>query len=492
VLPKKNQRRAPICEGIRDFHRSKLTAFTAPGHKAGRAVDADLAKLISRDAYRYDVSMMNGIDDRIESKDIQGQAQDLAAALYGADQSYFSTNGSSLSVHAALCVIGRPGDEVVVARNSHKSLAAGLIISGQKPVFVHPEYDEELDLVHSVPPDHLDATLKKHKKAKGVVIVNPDYYGFAGDVRALARVTHRHDLPLVVDEAWGVMFPFHRDFPEDALTAGADFVFGSFHKVLVSLQQASIVHIRGRRIPEDRVRAAMDLFESTSASPLVLASIDAARRDMAVHGKKRWTEVMRLFELVIEQLNAIGGISAITPDIASQRETVTGFDRTKIVIEVGDLGITGFEASDWLRENEKIAMELADYRRIVAVLSLGDTEATARRLVRGIRALVRWASKRRKKTKTDALPRLVELKTKIVMTPRDAFFADAESVPLDKAVGRIAAELASPYPPGIPLMIPGEVITEAMVQYLREGKRLGMLIPDTADEKLKKLRVVRK
>lgn len=423
--PFRTQRHAPICEGIQQFHKAKLTTFTAPGHKAGRGVDGDLAKIISRDAYRYDVSMMNGVDDRTESKDIQGQAEDLAASLYGSDASFFSTNGSSLSVHVALCVIGRPGDEIVIARNSHKSLAAGLIISGQKPVFVYPEYDDELDLVHSLDPDNLDATLKKHRKAKGVVVVNPDYYGFAGDVRKLAKVTHAHDLPLVVDEAWGVHFPFNRRFPEDALRAGADFVFGSFHKVLASIQQASIIHIQGRRIARDR-------------------------------------------------------------------RTVTGYDRSKIVIEVGDLGITGFEASDWLFQNEKIAMELADYRRILGLISLADSDATGRRLVRGIKALAKWAAQRRKKTKTDQLPRLSELKTKLAMTPRDAFFADAELVPIERAVGRIAAEMASPYPPGIPVIMPGEVVTDAIVQYLREGKRLGMLIPDVTDEKLKKLRVVKR
>jgi arginine/lysine/ornithine decarboxylase len=492
VLPKHNQHRAPICDAIQEFRRNKITTFTSPGHKAGQAVSADMAKIISRDAYRWDLSMLNGVDDRLESKDIQGQAEDLAAQLYGADSSFFSTNGSSLSVHVALCVVGSPGSEVVVARNAHKSLTAGLIFTGQKPVFVYPEYDEELDLVHGIDADDLDSVLKRHKKASGVVVVNPDYYGFATDVRKLARVVHAHDKPLVVDEAWGVLFPFHPEFPEDALTSAADFVFGSFHKVLASIQQSSIVHIKGRRIAEDRVRAAMDLFETSSASSLLLGSIDAARREMALRGKERWEQAIRIAESVVEQINAIAGITVITPEAAKQRRTVAGFDPTKIVIDVSNLGVTGFEASDWLRENEKIAMELADYRRILGIISLADTDSTARRLVRGIKAMARWASSRRKRTNTDALPRLRELKSEMAMTPRDAFFADAEMVKIDDAPGRIAAELASPYPPGIPLMLPGEVITETMVRYLKEGKRLGMLIADVSDQKLKKLRVVRK
>ncbi|HEV7426257.1 MAG TPA: aminotransferase class I/II-fold pyridoxal phosphate-dependent enzyme [Thermoanaerobaculia bacterium] len=492
MLPKHNQRRAPICEAIQEFRRKKTVSFTSPGHKAGRAVSAEMAAIISRDAYRWDVSMLNGVDDRLESNDVQGQAEDLAAALYGADASYFSTNGSSLSSHVALAALAPPGGEVIVARNTHKSLAAGLIFTGQKPVFVYPEYDEELDLVHGIRAEDLEATLKRHKKAGGVLLVSPDYYGFAGDMKKLARVVHAHGKPLVVDEAWGVLFPFHPDFPQDALNAGADVVFGSFHKVLASIQQSAVIHLKGKRVDGDRLRSAVDLFQTTSASSLLLASIDAARREMALHGKDRWGETIRIAEAAVEQLNAIGGISVVTAETAKQRETVTGFDPTKVVIDVSNLGVTGFEASDWLRDNQNIAMELADYRRILGIISLGDTDATARRLVRGVRALVRWAASRRKRTNTDALPRLRELKSHMAMTPRDAFFADAEMVNIDDAPGRIAAELASPYPPGIPLMLPGEVITEAMVQYLKEGKRLGMLVADVSDQKLKKLRVVRK
>jgi arginine decarboxylase len=492
VLPKHNQQRAPICEAIQDFRRTRTTTFTSPGHKAGQAVSADMAAIISRDAYRWDVSMLNGVDDRLESKDIQGQAEDLAAALYGADASYFSTNGSSLSVHVALAAIAPPEGEVIVARNAHKSLAAGLIFTGQKPIFVYPEYDEELDLVHGVDADDLESALKRHKKAGGVVIVSPDYYGFAGDMRKLARIVHAHGKPLVVDEAWGVLFPFHPEFPEDALKAGADIVFGSFHKVLASIQQSAIIHLKGRRVDGDRVRSAIDLFQTTSASSLLLASIDAARREMALHGKERWEKAIRIAEGAGEQINAISGISVVTAETAKLRRTVTGFDPTKIVIDVSNLGVTGFEASDWLRDNQKIAMELADYRRIMGIISLADTDSTARRLVRGVKAMARWASSRRKRTNTDALPRLRELKTEMAMTPREAFFADAEMVKIDDAPGRIAAELASPYPPGIPVMLPGEVITEAMVQYLKEGKRMGMLIADISDQKLKKLRVVRK
>jgi arginine decarboxylase len=484
------QHATPLLSAMERFRRSDPAVFTTPGHKAGRYAGDRSVDILGADVFRSDISLLNGIDDRRESNDYRGQAEDLAAQLYGSKKAFFSVNGSSLSVHVALLAVARPGDRVLLARNAHKSMIAATIIAGVKPVFMFPNYDEEVDLAHVITPGELERQLDAHPDVKAVLIVSPDYYGFTADVKRLAELAHQRGIPLVVDEAWGVLFPFHPDFPYDGIHAGADISLGSFHKVLPALSQASIIHVQGDLVDPMSITRALDLMESTSPSSLILASIDGARREMALHGKKAWGRALALAERAREALGEIDGLEILNEE-SVDREHLAGFDSTKLVIDVGNLGVTGFDAADWLAAKKKVLIELADPRRIMAIITPADDDVSIERLVTSVAAMAKWARKHPSRYR-DELPLLRDLKTKLVMDPRSAFFADQEPIPIDEAEGRVAAEMISPYPPGIPAIIPGERFTAPIIQYLKVGVKMGMMYPDAADGSVEKVTVVKK
>jgi arginine decarboxylase len=285
---KKDQRKAPIIDAIKQYHQSGIVPFTTPGHKKGAGVSEEDKAAIGEGAFYNDIPMQNGADDRRESKGVQEEAEQLAAEAVGAEQSYFSTNGSSLSAHVAVLSIADIGEKILVARNTHKSMVAALVMADVIPVFLEPVIDDELDVEHGITPEHLEQMLAEHPEAKGVFVVSPTYYGVVSDIKALADICHQRNIPLVVDEAWGPHFPFHPELPASALSCGADMSFGSIHKTMNGLSQASIINLQGKRIEQDRFTLCFDLFESTSPSSVMLASIDAARRQMVLHGKELW------------------------------------------------------------------------------------------------------------------------------------------------------------------------------------------------------------
>jgi arginine decarboxylase len=485
---KKNQAKAPIIEAIQNYHKSGITPFTTPGHKKGCGVFDDDKEAVGPSAFYNDIPMQNGADDRRESKGIQAEAEELAAEAVGADQSFYSTNGSSLSAHVAVLSVANIEDKILVARNVHKSLPAALVMADVIPVFLHPEINNELDIENGVTPEHLEDMLNKHPDAKGVFIVSPTYYGVTSDVEALAKICHERKIPLVVDEAWGPHLPFHPELPASALSCGADMSFGSIHKTMNGLGQSSIINLRGKLIDEDRFTLCFDLFESTSPSSVLLASCDAARRQMALHGEELWGKALELSRRARTELSKLRGLRVIGKEVIGTPGAFA-LDETKLTIDVKKLGVNGYEAADWILENYKITFELITHRHLMALISLADTDETIDLLIEAIKGLHKWA----KSTKPDSyvdMPHHRELGTELVMTPTKAFFKPTRKVSLDDAEGEIIAEMVSPYPPGIPRLIPGERITASIIDYFKKGRDAGMFVLDSSDQKLKKLRVV--
>jgi arginine decarboxylase len=281
-----DQRRAPMLEALRAFHECEPASFSIPAHKAGRALDDLTREILGDGPYRADAPAHKGLDDRVSSYKVQSLAQDLAADAFGADQALFSTNGSTLSVQIAVMAVTHPGQEVAVARNVHKSVISGLILSGAHPVFVDPVYDDEYALAHTVTPEALAKALDAHPDAKATLAVSPTVAGVAADVAALADVCHKRGIPLVMDDAWGADFSFHPELPPGLMDAGADLSVASFHKSLTGLMQTSIILVQGDRVDMERLQLALDGFETTSTSALLVASMDAARRAMALHGEE--------------------------------------------------------------------------------------------------------------------------------------------------------------------------------------------------------------
>jgi arginine decarboxylase len=485
---KKDQSKAPILEAIQKYHASGITPFTTPGHKLGNGVLDEDRKLIGEGTFFNDMPMQNGADDRRESKGIQEEAEKLAAEAVGADQSFYSTNGSSLSAHVAILSLAQRGDKILVTRNTHKSMIGAIVMADVMPVFLEPAIDDELDIEHGVTPDHLEEMLSLNPDAKGVYIVSPTYYGVTSDVEALANICHKQKIPLIIDEAWGPHFPFHPELPPSALSCGADISFGSIHKTMNGLGQASILNLKSKLVDPDRFTLCFDLFESTSPSSLVLASCDVARRQMALHGKELWGKALQLARNARKELSKLKGLYVLGKDILKKPGTFA-LDETKLVIDVKGIGITGFTAADWILENHKITFELITERHLMALISIADTEETVSKLIEAVQALHQWATSQ-KKDEFVELPHHRELRTYQVMYPTKAFFSETKKVPLAKAAGEVIAEMVSPYPPGIPRLVPGELITPAIVEYLQKGMDAGMFILDASDQELKTLRVV--
>jgi lysine decarboxylase len=366
---------------------------------------------------------------------------------------------------------------VLVARNSHKSLIASCIIGHVRPVFLNPDVDTDWDIHHGITPDELERALAEQPDAKGVFVVSPTYYGVTSDVEALADICHRRRIPLVVDEAWGPHFPFHPEMPRSAIHCGADISVGSIHKTMAGLEQASIILMSSRLIGVDRLELCYDLFESTSPSVPILAAIDATRRQFVKDGKQLIGNMLRLARHARQELARIDGIRVMGCEVVDGVGRLA-LDETKVLFDVSGLGVTGYEAEDWLTEERQLTLGLSDERHLLVTFMVGSDDDSTKELIEGVREMAKWARSRGRHNGRPSMPRRRELGAKQVMPPSEAFFARCEVIPLDRAAGRVAAEMVSPYPPGIPNVLPGERITETQIAYLRESLDAGAFIMD--------------
>ncbi|TQJ20077.1 arginine/lysine/ornithine decarboxylase [Micromonospora sp. A202] len=482
-----DQSSAPILEALVAYRERGDINYTPPGHKQGRGVDERVLAVLGRDLFAADVMTNNGLDDRLQTHEVLATAQRLMADAVGAEHAFFSTCGSSLSVKTLMISVAGPEEKLLINRNAHKSVVSGIIIAGIQPVWIEPRWDEELHLTYPPGADTVAETLSGHVDAKGVLVVTPTDYGTCADLAAITDVCHQQGKPFLVDEAWGAHLPFHPDLPQWAMDAGADACVTSVHKMGSGLEQSSVFHLQGERIDPSVLSQREDMLGTTSSSPLIYAALDGWRRQMAEHGHDLLTAALALAHETREAIDALPGLTVLGERLLGpQRAADT--DPLKIVIDVSELGISGYQAVDWLHNERHINLALADHRRMTLALTHADSHETTGPLLDGLRALTE-AADRLPRAKPVTLPTPKELRLELAMLPRDAFFGRAEQVPAEQAVGRVAAEMLTPYPPGVPAVLPGEVINEAVVEYLRTGLAAGMTIPDAADAELKTVRV---
>lgn len=480
--------RVPVLEALAEFRRRGDVVYGPPGHKQGRGVDPRVLDVLGDGLFRADVLALNGLDDRRESQGVLEQAQELMADAVGADTTFFSTCGSSLSVKTAMLAAAGPGEKLLLSRNAHKSVIAGVIVNGTEPVWVHPRYDAARHLAH--PPEAGDVrdALHEHPDAKGMVLITPTDWGTCADIRAVADVCHDRDVPLIVDEAWGAHLPFHPDLPAWGMDAGADLVVTSVHKMGAAIEQSSVFHLQGDRISPTVLKQREDLLGTTSSSSLVYLTLDGWRRQMAQHGLDLLGAALERARRIRDEVDAMPGLrllgkEAVGPGAAAD------LDPLKITIDVRELGISGMQASEWMRAHCHVDVGSSDSCRISALITHADDDETEHVLVTALRRLVAEAERIEPAPPVD-LPSPGALELEQAVLPRDAFFGPAEQIPADRAAGRIAAEMLTPYPPGVPAVAPGEVITEEVLAYLRSGVAAGMLVPDAADPSIETVRVV--
>jgi arginine/lysine/ornithine decarboxylase len=483
-----DQSEAPLLDALADYHARDRYGFTPPGHRQGQGADPRTRAVIGEDAFRSDLLATAGLDDRSSSHGYLARAEELMADAVGAEQAFFSTCGSSLSVKAAMLAVAGGQGDLLLSRDAHKSVVAGLIFSGVQPQWIRPRYDARLHVAHPPSPEQVIQAWEQHPEAAGALIVSPTPYGTCADIASIAGICHARGKPLIVDEAWGAHLPFHPDLPTWAMDAGADVCVVSVHKMGTGFEQGSVFHQQGGLVDPGQLSACADILMTTSPNVMVYAALDGWRRQMVEHGHGLLGRALALAEQLRQAIEELPGLHVLRDEFV-HAEASHDLDPLHVVIDVHGLGISGYQAADWLREHQRLDMGLSDHRRVEATLSFADDEQTAARLIAALTALGERAGELPRARPVD-LPEPGQLELEPAMLPRDAFFAVKETVPAGQAVGRVCAEQITPYPPGIPVIVPGERITAELLGYLRSGLDAGMQLPDPADPSLDTIRVV--
>jgi len=487
---------APYLEAVTAYGQRGSTRFHVPGHKGTDGADPGLRSAIGDAALLLDVPQdIHGIDIGPSPTPYE-QAERLAAEAYGAARAWFLTNGATQGNHALCLAVAGPGERVLLQRNSHASMIDGLVLSGGLPRFVAPEYDAELGVAHGVTPEAIARALADLTGAvEAVFIVSPTYYGIAADVAGCAEVAHAAGVPLIVDCAWGAHFGFHPELPRSALDLGADAMLASTHKIVGSLTQSAMLLISDSgRIDVGAVSRAIRLVRSTSPSALLMASLDAARRQLAVHGERLLDRTIQAAARARADIEQIPGC-AIVGESHLGRPGIAAWDPLRIVIDVRATGLTGYQLADALRTTYDVQIELATHATVVLVLGIGQPveplDRIAHDLAEAVTSLVADSGPAGPESSPSA-PLHAPSSDGVdpAVPPRDAFLGRSEAVPVRAAIGRICTEAIAGYPPGVPTLLPGELVTEGVVSYLQELVASGARLHGAADASFATLRVM--
>ncbi len=488
-----DQTPTPLLDTLKTCAQRPHAPFYAPGHKQGKGISQQLSTWLGLEIFQADLPELPDLDNLFAPESVIKEAQKLAAAAFGAEDTYFLINGSTCGIIAAILATCDTGSKIILPRNSHQSAIAGLILSGAIPIFINPEYDSSNDLAHSITPAALAETLKNHPDAKAVMMVYPTYHGVCGDINAIAKLVHQYHIPLLVDEAHGPHFHFHPHLPPSALSADADLTVQSTHKVLGAMTQASMLHIQGNRINTERLKKALQLVQSTSPNYLLLASLDAARQQMALYGNQLMTNTLALAKAARDKISQIPGLSVL------ETTNTPGFftlDSTRLTVRVSELGLSGFEVDKIFHQQLGVTAELPTLQHLTFIISLGNREADIQQLIKAFTKISQEYSLPQVRGKIRETERFYSpLPTPhsplpTPSSPRQAFFAPTETLPIDQTPGKISAEIVCPYPPGIPALMPGEQINQATIEYLQNILNLGGNITGCSDTSLKTLKVV--
>ncbi len=486
----RDQRETPYLDAALRYRATGYTPFHTPGHKLGKGAPAGMREFMGDDGLSADLAMAGGVEDTRESTHLIRLAEDYAAEAWGAERSWFLVNGSTSGIHALVLALCAPGDTVIVPRNAHKSMLAGLIFSGAMPLYMEPAIDPLWGIPLNVRAADALAALAQAPDAKALFVTSPTYNGLGADLPAIAALAHDTGVPFVTDQAWGPHLRFCPELPVDAMRAGADAAVVSTHKLISGLTQSSVLMAGGARINLPRLDGMVHLTQSTSPQALIYASIDAARAQMAVHGAELWRGAIELAEWARAQIIALPGLRCLGAEMLG-RDGVTEFDPTRLTISACELSLSGYELETVLRDDYRIAVEAADPLNVVLNVTYGDSREDVELLVGSLRDLAaRYRAGGGGSTACSGPLAHTPPFTRQVLSPREAFFAPAVALPLGQCVGRVSAEMVTPYPPGIPVLGPGEEISPDIVAYLHEAAASGLKVHGPEDRALRSLRVI--
>lgn len=477
----------PILKSLIEYRDEGAVPFHMPGHKRGNVYKKVGMELLGGDLLAMDTTEVPGIDNLHCPESSILAAQELAAEAFGADYTFFLANGTTSGIYSMIMAAVNPGDKVIIPRNCHRSVYGAVILGRLVPVYIDPEMDEELGIAMGIKPEAVERILDQHKDAKAIVITNPTFYGACSDLSKIAEIVHEKEMLLLVDEAHGSHFCFNERLPVPALKAGADMTAQSIHKTLPAMTQSSMLHVKSGRVNIDKLKLFLQLAQTTSPSHILLASLDAARYIMQHYGRKLLDDVIDWSNWARKEINNIPGLYCLDSDRIG-RYGVADLDPTRITVNFAAAGISGTEAEAMLRKDFKIQVEMADLYNIVAITTVGDCKEDYERLVEALRSIAKHAGA---KKPTEKAAKAFLKPHKISLMPWEAIHCDKELVEAAGSIGRICGEMIIPYPPGIPVLMPGEVITREAYEYLQLCLQQGIKINGAADAKLEKICVIR-
>lgn len=477
-----DQAKAPIHEALEEFRKARVVPFDVPGHKRGKG-NPDLTEFLGEKCVGIDVNSMKPLDNLCHPTSVILEAEKLAAEAFGASHAFLMVGGTTSSVQSMVMSACKPGDEIILPRNVHRSVINALILCGAIPVYVNPDVNTRLGIPLGMKREDVRRAIESHPKAKAVLVNNPTYYGICSDLRAIVKMAHDAGMLCLADEAHGTHFYFGDNLPVSAMAAGADMASVSMHKSGGSLTQSSFLLV-GPSMDAGYVRSIINLTQTTSGSYLLMSSLDISRRYLALHGKKVFAKVCEMAEYAREEINDIGGFYAFGKELING-DSVYDFDTTKLSIHTLDIGMAGIEVYDVLRDDYDIQIEFGDLGNVLAYLSIGDRPRDIERLVTS------FADIERRFTKSPAGMLSQEYIEPIVAeSPLRAFYGEKERLPLMEAKGRVCAEFVMCYPPGIPILAPGEQITEETLEYIIYAKEKGCSMTGPADPDINYLNVL--
>lgn len=472
----------PIHKALEEQRLNRLAHFDVPGHKGGRG-NKELREFLGEETMRLDVNSMKPLDNLCHPVSVIKEAQELTAEAFGADEAFFIVNGTTAAVQAMIMSVTQSGDKIIMPRNVHRSAINALVVNGAIPVYVNPGVNKQLGIPLGMSMNDVRQAIFENPDAKAILVNNPTYYGICSDLRGIVELAHKHGMFVLVDEAHGTHFYFNDDLPVSAMEAGADMAAVSMHKTGGSLTQSSIL-LTKNTVNADYVRQVINLTQTTSGSYLLLSSLDIARKNMSLNGKVLSGKMIELASYARDEINKLGGYYAYGEELIDG-DSVFDFDRTKLSVHTRDIGLAGIEVYDILRDDYGIQIEFGDIGNILAIISGGDRMLEIERLISALSEVKRLHQK-----DIAGMFDHEYITPKVVMGPHKAFFSEKLSVSIKESAGMICGEFVMCYPPGIPILAPGEMITSEIIKYVEYAKEKGCILTGTQDMNIEYINVV--
>lgn len=479
---KLTQEKAPVLEALDRFRDARIVPFDVPGHKRGRG-NPELTAFLGERCLSVDVNSMKPLDNLCHPVSVILEAEELAAEAFGAGHAFFMVNGTTSAVQSMVMSVCKKGEKIIMPRNVHRSAISALILCGAVPVYVNPGIHKNLGISLGMSLSDVERAIEENPDAKAVFVNNPTYYGICSDLRGIVHLAHEHGMKVIADEAHGTHFYFGENLPVSAMAAGADMAAVSMHKSGGSLTQSSLL-LAAPTMDEGHVRQIIDLTQTTSGSYLLISSLDVSRRNLALRGKEIFRGVVDMAGYLRNEINQIGGFYAFSKELID-KDAVFDFDVTKLSIHTLEIGLAGIEVYDLLRDEYDIQIEFGDIGNILAYISMGDRQRDAERLVAALSEIKR----RYAKDKTGLLTQEY-IRPSVAVPPQEAFYAPKESLPVSESVGRVCGESVMSYPPGIPIIAPGEIITNDVVEYILYAKEKGCFLTGAQDSTMQSIQVL--